>query len=70
MVNIHLVKYLEFNQRMSDRQHGFRRGRSTADLIALNSERWSRAINRLGETNVIALYMFKTFDRVCHETLR
>ena len=64
MVNYHLVNYLESNSLLNDRQYGFRRGRSTGDLMAFLSERWSRSIHRFGESRVVALDISKAFDRV------
>ena len=53
MVNHHLVRYLESNNLLNDRQYGFRKGRSTGDLMAFLSEQWSRSIHRLGESKVV-----------------
>lgn len=69
MINHHLVRYLESNGLLNDRQYGFRKGRSTGDLLALLSERWNGSIHRFGEAKVVALDISKAFDRVWHEAL-
>ena len=53
----------------SDFQHGFRSSRSTADLLAVVSERIARAFNRSGATRAVALDIPKAFDRVWHAGL-
>lgn len=39
MINYNLVNYLETNSLINDRQYGFRKSRSTGDLMAFLSER-------------------------------
>ena len=68
MVNHHLVRYLESNNLLNDRQYGLRKGRS-GDLMAFLTEQWSRSIHRLGESKVVALDISKAFDRVWHAAL-
>ena len=50
-------------------QYGFSSSRSTADLLTIVSDRIVRAFNRSGATQVVALDIFKTFDRVWHTGL-
>ena len=69
MVNHHLVRYLESNGLLNDRQYGFRKNRSTGDLMSFLSERWSRSIHQFGESKVVALDISKAFDRVWHGAL-
>lgn len=69
MINYHLVNYLEDNSLLSDRQYGFRRNRSTGDLMAFLTEQWNRSVHRLGESKVVALDISKAFDRVWHQAL-
>ena len=45
-------------------QYGFRSSRSTADLLAVASDRVARAFNRFGATRAVALDKSKAFDRV------
>ena len=40
--------------------------RSTVDLLAVVSHRIARAFNMSGATRAVALYISKTFNRVCH----
>ena len=48
----------------SDFQYGFRSSRSTADLLAVVSDRIARAFNRSETTRAVALDISKAFDRV------
>ena len=61
----HLEKYGLF----SDFQYGFRSSQSTADLLAVLSDRIARAFNRSGATRAVALDTSKAFDRVWHAGL-
>ncbi len=54
---------------LSDHQYGFRKGRSTGDLLAFLTGSWSSSLNRFGETFAVALDISKAFDRVWHKTL-
>ena len=53
----------------SDSQYGFRSSRSTADLLAVVSDRIARAFNRSWATGGVALDKSKVFDRVWHAGL-
>ena len=50
----------------SDFQYGFRSSRSTADLLAVVSDRIARVFNRSGATQAVAFDISKAFDRVWH----
>ena len=50
-------------------QYSFRCSRSTADLLAVVSDRFGRAFNRPGTTRAVALDISKAFDRVWHAGL-
>ncbi len=54
---------------LSDRQYGFRMGRSTGDLLAFLSNSWSSSLSSFGENFAVALDMSKAFDRVWHKSL-
>ena len=69
IINHRLMAYLELNALISDRQYGFRRNRSTGDLMAYLTEKWNQAIHGFGESKVVALDITKAFDRVWHEAL-
>ena len=53
----------------SNFQYGFRSSRSTADLLTVVSDKVSRACNRSGATQAVALDISKAFDSVRHAGL-
>ncbi len=53
----------------SDHLYGFRKGRSTGDLLAFLTDFWSSSLSRFGETFAVALDISKAFDRVWHKAL-
>nr|CAI5856361.1 unnamed protein product [Callosobruchus analis] len=69
VINTQLLEYLENNNIIRDRQYGFRKHRSTGDLLAYVTHMWNRAIENHGESRVVALDISKAFDRVWHERL-
>ena len=69
ILNHKLMKYLEDTSLLNDWQYGFRKNRSTGDLIALLTETWNRSIHFFGESKVVALDISKAFDRVWHQGL-
>ncbi|KAJ8734955.1 hypothetical protein PYW08_014205 [Mythimna loreyi] len=69
VLNTKLLAYLEANDILSDRQYGFRRNRSTGDLLAYAIHIWSEAIEKHGEALAVSLDISKAFDRVWHESL-
>ena len=69
IINHKLVLYLENNALLNDRQYGFRKNRSTGDMMSLLSEIWSSGIHKFGESKVVALDISKAFDRVWHPAL-
>jgi hypothetical protein len=69
LVNNQLTKHIESNILISDRQYGFRRTRSTTDVLACLLHRWNEALDRFGETQAVALDISKAFDRVSHPVL-
>ena len=69
LVNNGIVDYLEKCGLFSDFQYSFRSSRSTADLLAVVSDRIARAFNRSGATRAVALDISKAFDRVWHAGL-
>ena len=64
LANNRLVDYLEKCGLISDFQYGFRSTRSTADLLAVVSDRIARTFDRSGATPAVALDMSKAFDIV------
>ena len=56
--------YLEKCGLFSDFQYGFRSTRSTADLLAVVSDRIAKTFDRSGDTPAVALDISKAFDIV------
>ena len=54
---------------LSDHQHGFRKARSTGDLLSYLTHIWSSSLRDFGESFVVALDISKAFDRVWHKAL-
>ena len=64
-----LLTFLETNNLLFDHQYGFRKARSTGDLLAYAVHAWSSALESSGESRVISLDISKAFDRVWHKGL-
>ena len=64
-----LLTFLETSNLLSDHQYGFRKARSTGDLLAYAVHVWSSAPESSGESRVISLDISKAFDRVWHKGL-
>ena len=69
MLNSHFIKHLESNNLLSDHQYGFRKARSTGDLLSYLTHTWSSSLRDFGESFVVALDTSKAFDRVWHKAL-
>ena len=69
ILNKMILKHLSAHNLLSDRQYGFRKGRSTGDLLAFLTESWSSSFRNFGETFAVALDISKAFDRVWHKSL-
>ncbi len=69
ILNRKIQKHLSTSDLLSDRQYGFRKERSTGDLLALITDSWSSSISRFGETFSVALDILKAFERVWHKSL-
>ena len=69
ILNDHFLKHLESSSLLSDHQYGFRRARSTGDLLSYVTSIWSSALRDFGESFVVALDISKAFDRVWHTSL-
>ena len=69
LIHKHVVDYLDDNGLLSDKQFGFRKGRSTEDQLLLT---YSSVIGRVdgGEVvDMVYLDFSKAFDLVCHSVL-
>ena len=64
-----LLTFIETNNLLSDNQYGFRKARSTGDLLACAVHVWSSALESSGESRVNSLDISKAFDRVLHKGL-
>ncbi len=69
ILNRKFLKHLSSFNLLSDHQYGFRKGRSTGDLLAFLTNSWSSSLSRFGETFAIAVDISKAFDRVWHKAL-
>ena len=69
LVNNRIVDHLEKCGLFTDFQYGFRSSRSTADLLAVISDRIARAFNKSGATRAVALDISKAFGRVWYAVL-
>ncbi len=69
ILNRKIQKHLSTSALLSDRQYGFRKGRSTGDLLSLLTDSRSSSLSRFGETFSVALDITKAFDRVWHKSL-
>ncbi|KAL0829914.1 hypothetical protein ABMA28_003388 [Loxostege sticticalis] len=69
VLNSKLLSYLEAHDLLSDHQYGFRRRRSTGDLLAYVTHCWGEAIENHGEALAVSLDISKAFDRVWHASL-
>ena len=69
ILNRKIWKHLNSSNLISDRQYGFRKERSTGDLLSLLSDSWSSALRGFGEFFAVALDISKAFDRVWHKAL-
>ena len=69
ILNKKILKHLSTHNLLSDHQYGFRKGRSTGDLLAFLTESWSSSLRDFGESFAVALDISKAFDRVWHKSL-
>ena len=64
-----LLTFLEASNLLSHHQYGFRKARSTGDLLVYAVHVWSSALESCGESTVISLDICKDFDRIWHKGL-
>ena len=64
-----ITAFLQENRLLNERQFGFRKGRSAADLLLLLSNSWHDSLDKGSATCVIALDIAGAFDRVWHDGL-
>ncbi|XP_068739259.1 uncharacterized protein [Montipora capricornis] len=61
--------YSHVSAYLSDWQHGFVKGRSTATQLILTHHKWAKALDEGHQVDVGFLYFSKAFDRVPHQAL-
>lgn len=61
--------FLEQHDKLNDRQHGFRDGRSCQSQLLLSVHDWAEVIDQGASTHVIFLDFAKAFDTVPHRKL-
>ena len=64
-----IVPFFDQHSLITNRQYGFRKGRSAADILLLMSKSWNDALDSGKDTLVIALDIAGAFDRVWHAGL-
>ena len=64
-----LMEHLDQHYLLSNRQFGFRKNRSTADLLTLLSKKWNDTLDAGRNTLVVALDIAGAFDCVWHQGL-
>ena len=69
LLNSHFLKHLESHSLLSDHQYGFRKARSTGDILSYLTHVWSSSLRDFGESFIVALDISKAFDRVWHKSL-
>ena len=69
IITMQLLTFLETNNLLSYSQYGFRKARSTGDLLAYSLHVWSSALESFYESRVISLDISNAFDRVWHKGL-
>ena len=69
ILNRKILKHLSTHNLLSDHQYGFRKGRSTGDLLAFLTDSWSSSLRDFGETFSIALDVSEAFERVWQASL-
>ena len=69
IVHSNIMSHLEDHDFITDKQHGFRRGRSCETQLALTIDDLTRILNVKGQADVIIMDFSKAFDTVPHERL-
>ena len=68
-INEQVLRYLESNKLIHDRQIGFRQHRSTGDILAYVTHIWNKTLKAGNETLAVDLDISITFDVVLHKNL-
>ena len=62
VINQHVLRHLENNKIIHDRQNGFRQYRSTGDILTYVTHTWNKTLEAGKETLAVALDISKAFD--------
>ena len=66
---VYSAVYSHVSAYLSDWQHGFVKGRSTATQLTLTHHMWAKALDEGNQVDVVSLDFSKAFDRVPHQAL-
>jgi len=69
LVREHIMSHLDANKLLSNRQYGFRKGRSTMLQLLKVLDEWTDSLEKGGQVNVIYTDFEKAFDKVPHKRL-
>ena len=69
LLNSHFIKHLESNNLFSDHQYGFRKARSTGDLLSYLTHSWSSSLRNFRESFFVTLDISKAFDKAWYKAL-
>lgn len=69
IIHKHIADFLEQNNFLTNAQHGFRRGFSTATQLVQTIHDFAQAINEGKQTDAIFMDFKKAFDKVSHNKL-
>ena len=69
IINEHILNHVESFNLLCDRQYGFRKARSTGDILSYLTSLWASTMRDFGESFIVALDISKAFDRVWHPAL-
>lgn len=70
ILNTRLLKFLEENNILNDRQHGFRTKKGTTSAIALATEIIAQETAQRNQVNIVLRDVSKAFDKVWHTGLQ
>lgn len=70
ILNARLLKYLENNNKLNNRQHGFRSKRGTQTALAIITETIAIAKAKKQQCNIVLRDIKKAFDKVWHTGLK
>jgi ribonuclease P/MRP protein subunit RPP40 len=69
IIRDHIMNYLTINKLISNKQYGFRKGRSTSLQLLHMLDRWTDFLENGGQMDTIYTDFEKAFDKVSHKRL-